>query len=100
MTKSDLVVLEVYQLLFHRYTEMAKNTGFDAKVSSMMSAILGHCLDWPPDKTGRWLGYVQAILIEVVSVTTIEKERNFTRPLFHSIYESRGFPIPASLTTK
>lgn len=32
-------------------------------------------------KVSRWLGFIQAILI-LNDLTTVEKERNFTRPLF------------------
>lgn len=33
------------------------------------------------DKYSRWLGYIQAIMI-VNKLTTVENERNVTRPLF------------------
>lgn len=33
------------------------------------------------DKFSRWLGFIQAILI-VNKITTVENERNVTRPLF------------------
>lgn len=36
---------------------------------------------WSIDKKSRWLGFVQCVLI-MNGLTTIEKERNITRPWF------------------
>jgi len=37
---------------------------------------------WSVDKRHRWLGFCQAVLI-INGLTTIEKERNITRPWFN-----------------
>jgi hypothetical protein len=76
---------------------MAKGTDSEERVCGMMSAIVDNCKSWPKDKTGRWLGYVQCILIEVEKVTTIDAERDYTRPLFHTLYESQGYDIPPTI---
>jgi hypothetical protein len=39
---------------------------------------------YPLLKLNRWLGYIQGVLIER-EFTTVEEERNFTRPLFRPI---------------
>ena len=88
---------DVYELLAERYIDMAKGTGSDAKIAAMMEAVVVNCVVWPADKTGRWLGYVQCLLIEVEKVTTVEVERNFTRPLFHHMYDVCGIKIPESI---
>jgi hypothetical protein len=38
----------------------------------------------PLEKLNRWLGYVQGVLIER-GFTTVEEERNWTRPLFRPL---------------
>jgi hypothetical protein len=38
---------------------------------------------YPVDKFSRWLGFVQAILV-LHKITTVENERNVTRPWFTS----------------
>ncbi len=38
----------------------------------------------PLMKLNRWVGYIQGVLIER-GITTVEEERNFTRPLFRPI---------------
>lgn len=88
---------DIYDLLFSRYTMMAENTASKDKVTAMMTQVAKNCSIWPDDKTGRWVGYVQCILIEVEKVTTIEEERNFTRPLFHHLYQISGIRIPESV---
>ncbi len=63
----------------------------------MEMAGIENCVSWPGDKTGRWVGYSQCLLIEVEVVTTIDRERDFTRPLFHDLYRSQGVLPPDSL---
>jgi len=88
---------EIYSKLRFRYMELAEGTDNEWRVYRMMEEILYNHNHWPKDKTGRWLGYVQCILIEVEGVTTIEDERDYTRPLFHELYKASGFEIPYSL---
>lgn len=64
----------------------------------MMKTALDNCINWPDDKLGRWTGHVHCLLIEVAKVTTIEAEREFTRPLFHKLYAALGKNIPASVS--
>ena len=48
---------------------------------------------FPIDKTSRWIGYIQRCLIEK-DVTTVQIERDFSRPLFHAAYRHMGMEIP------
>lgn len=50
----------------------------------------------PIDKLSRWLGYIQGVLIER-GLTTVQEERDFSRPLFHRAYEQEGIEIPKSV---
>lgn len=47
----------------------------------MCDKAISEANNWPIDKLSRWLGFVQAILI-IYGLTTINKERDETRPLF------------------
>lgn len=50
----------------------------------------------PIDKLSRWLGYIQGVLIER-GLTTVQRERDFSRPLFHKAYAKEGIKIPKSV---
>lgn len=85
-------------LAFKRYKEMLEGAGTKPKDQSgeknplTLSHALWMCdyaLDYfkknpftyPLDKFSRWLGFVQAILV-LHKVTTVDQERNITRPWF------------------
>lgn len=87
----------IIDILTERYIRLSLNTSSYSRVCSMMWAIQDNLGKWPSDKVGRWLGYVQCLLIEVEDTTTIKKERDFTRPLFHQYYKELGLDIPDSV---
>ena len=47
----------------------------------------------PIDKLSRWLGYVQAVLV-ANGLTTVDRERDATRPLFREAYVLDGLRAP------
>ena len=94
--QGDLTFL-LYSDLQNRYSLMAKGLPCENAINSMMQKVVENCIAWPADKTGRWVGYVQCLLIEIGRVTTVDKEREFTRPLFHALYNSKGIAIPESV---
>jgi len=69
------------------------------KVYNMLYKIDKEANNWPPDKSSRWLGYCQRYLIEK-EVTTVQKERDFSRSLFHKAYIELGYDVPESVTIK
>lgn len=87
----------LYLNLRERYIQMAIDTPSAERVIGMMDKVVENHDTWPADKTGRWVGYVQCILIEVEKVTTINEERNYTRPFFHEIYRLAGYDIPETV---
>lgn len=87
----------LYTTLKIRYKVMSRGLENEDRINKMMQEVVKNCDVWPPDKTGRWAGYVQCLLIEVEKVTTVEKERNFTRPMFHKLYKSLNYEIPESM---
>ena len=87
----------IYLELLYRYERMAGTTPSAVRVIKMMQAVVKNHKIWPKDKTGRWVGYVQCLLIEVEGVTTTQEERDFTRPLFHRLYKAQGYEVPETL---
>jgi hypothetical protein len=62
----------------------------------MCLTIIDKINEMPDDKTSRWLGFIQYGVIEH-KLTSVERERNYSRPLFHSVYESINQPIPPTI---
>ena len=54
--------------------------------------------DYPIDKLSRWLGFVQGYII-FTNQSTIDIERDFSRPLFHNAYENENIKIPSSFSS-
>lgn len=87
---------EVMTILFDRYIDIiSKNeqlfSGLQnrATASSLISLCSEASLnmdDYPFDKINRWLGFVQGVLC-AVDIIDVDEERNFTRPLLHSIHD-------------
>ncbi len=66
---------------------LANNTGTDS-LSPFIEQFRNGCVEGPEqlpvEKLLRWLGYIQGVLIER-SMTSVEIERNWTRPLFRPL---------------
>lgn len=88
---------KIVNILRERYIRLSLHTDSHDRIVKMMNTILENYESWPPDKTGRWLGYVQCIVIEVEGLSTVEEERDFTRPLFHEYYNKIGVDTPISV---
>lgn len=61
----------------------------------MLTQIEENAEEWPVDKTGRWLGYVQGILVSVDALD-VTAERDRTRLIFRPAYERDGLRAPAT----
>lgn len=59
----------------------------------MCVTVLTDYATLPPDKVQRWLGFVQAGVV-LHGRTTVQAERDFTRPLMHARYKAEGRPVP------
>jgi len=66
------------------------------KIYSMLFAIEENIDKFPPDKSSRWIGYIQRYLIEQ-ELTSVQAERDFSRPLFHVAYKELGYEIPEKI---
>lgn len=98
-----MVIDEATDRAFDRYRDMLSNKGVRAYNSAaedfsklLKNVQLSHCLwmcdectklenkHWSIDKKSRWLGFVQAVII-MHGLTTINAERNITRPWFTGV---------------
>ena len=86
---------DVIRGLFIRYQHLiAKNAD---KLSGLPNKCDGNHLlrlckeaienahEYPFDKMCRWMGFVQGVLA-VQGIIDVDKERDYTRPLFHALY--------------
>jgi hypothetical protein len=51
---------------------------------------------WPDLKIGGWLEHIITVCIEN-GVTSIERERNFSRPIKHAYFKRIGVEIPTTI---
>jgi hypothetical protein len=72
-----------------------------ANMQWMCTTALADLETLPDDKVQRWIGFVQYGLC-LYGCTTVQAERDFTRPLMHAVYAAEGLAIPPtrSMTTK
>jgi len=62
----------------------------------MLDIVKMHASDWPLDKLGRWIGYVQGVLIEQRKLSA-DEERNRTRAAYQTAYAADGLRVPETL---
>jgi len=67
------------------------------RITGMLETLEENIDIWPPDKSSRWLGFIQAYMIKENHIT-IQEERDFSRPLFHNAYKKLGYNIPKSVS--
>lgn len=60
----------------------------------MIETALENIDFWPIDKLNRWLGFIQYFVC-LKEYTTVDDERDFSRPLFHDAYSRSGISIPS-----
>lgn len=56
-------------------------------ISNMLNTLHNNVNDWPVDKTSRWIGFIQGVMYKD-GVLDIDEERDFTRPIFHKVYDN------------
>lgn len=81
-------------------TDEERGSG-DAKVRfahliRMCEIGAAHAGEWPADKTGRWLGYVQGCLA-ARGLLDVDAERDLTRGDFRTAYALLGLEAPATI---
>lgn len=84
---------EATKLCFKRYLDFDLT---DNERILVEEAINGK---YPIDKLSRWLGYIQGCIISR-NLTTVEIERNFSRPIFQKAYENEGIEVKSFSTKK
>lgn len=91
---SSMTVKDVTVVLAHRYMDMSTKW---TRTYNLAEAIVLNEKCLPVDKLSRWLGFVQASCI-FEGYTTVEAERDFSRPLFHKAYTEMGIAIPDTIS--
>jgi len=86
---------EVLVILFKRYKAIveANPDAFNGlQEKCQYNNLIGLCneaiergYNYPSDKMNRWLGFTQGVLA-TLNLIDVDEERNFTRPLLHSIH--------------
>lgn len=91
---------EVLSILFNRYLSIIEKHNGEAlpifcslenkntpeHLKKMIQEALLNGSIYPTDKLQRWLGYVQGVLT-CYGWISVDEERDFTRPLLHSIHD-------------
>ena len=62
----------------------------------MADHLLNNIDDFPTDKTSRWIGFIQGVLV-TKGVFNAKSERDRTRPLFHEAYALMEVEIPQTV---
>ena len=89
-------VREATKEMFFRYYNGLQLT---QELDELCSYAISNIDTLPIDKLNRWLGYVQYHVIST-GQTSIDKERDYSRPIFHAAYVRDKIPIPKSYKTQ
>jgi hypothetical protein len=87
-----MTIIEATRQLAERYVKMLGMNN-DQHLRNMCLTIIDKVDGWPIDKSSRWMGYIQKGVIDL-KLTSMERERNFSRPLFHQAYIDSGLIPP------
>ncbi len=95
-------IKEANNILFKRYINILKENEHLLEEVDLVNQCMSLCktaieVDMLEDKQSRWLGFVQGVMI-VYKLISVEEERDISRPLFHSAYESMGIEKPKSIS--
>jgi len=89
-----MTIRKATKKMFKRYLVMTDSTSITHK---RCKTALAHIKSWPIDKLSRWLGFIQSEVIQL-GLTTVDNERDYSRPLFHKAYKHGGYRIPRRTT--
>lgn len=95
-TESHTGVREATKEMLFRYYNGFQLT---QELDELCSYAISNIDTFPIDKLNRWLGYIQYHVIST-GQTTIDKERDYSRPIFHAAYVRDKIPIPKSYKTQ
>lgn len=106
MPRPSLSTAAVTRQLFERYLDVIDRASVDPfatdprhsleNLAWMCNEAIKRAGELPLDKLSRWLGFVQGCLA-MRGLIDVDSERNLSRPLFHSAYDSSGIGRPPRL---
>ena len=88
---------KVHSILIKRYLEMLEKNNIHNNIYDMLQTLKKNINIFPDDKTSRWIGYIQYFIIDN-GFSTVNTERNFSRPYFHKAYKNMNIDIPETIT--
>ena len=88
-------IREVTKILFERYLNQFE---LSEELQRLSLKALEEIHTYPLDKLSRWLGFIQGYVV-FTNQTTVEIERNFSRPLFHNAYKYENIKIPPTFSS-
>lgn len=91
---ANIILFKRYQIALNEYKKYADDD-IIIRCKKMTNIALSE--DMYEDKQSRWLGFIQGVLT-VYDLLDVEKERDFSRPLFHKAYEGMGLKKPKSIS--
>ena len=91
----NINIREATKDLFIRYLSDFKLT---EELIILAEEGINNIMEYPLDKLSRWLGFIQGYII-FSGQSTVEIERDFSRPKFHNAYKEDGINIPKSFDT-
>ena len=99
LIETHSVLINHYQeMIKKRYSTLDENCKIEIdKINEMLNVLETNLKVFPDDKTSRWLGYIQAKIIDC-GITTVNAERNFSRKYFHNAYQKMFGKIPKTIT--
>ncbi len=89
-------IRDATKTLFERYLN---EFNLNEDLNILSKKAIEEIENYPTDKLSRWLGFIQAYVI-FTNQTTIDVERDFSRPLFHKAYQNENIEIPNSFSTR
>ena len=93
--KGKYKIRDVTKLLFERYLNQFE---LSEGLKRLSHKAIEEIENYPIDKLSRWLGFIQAYVI-FTNQTTVDIERDFSRPLFHNAYKNENIKIPSSFSS-
>lgn len=102
MDETHITIRLATEHMFLRYRNMLCDSDFLVGPSTkehlieLIDIAVSKGNTFPTDKLNRWLGFVQAIVI-FNNLTSVQEERDYSRPWFHAAYQNEGIDIPETI---
>lgn len=90
--EANMTVILHLKEIIDNFKDSCKNV----HLSRMIDTLIENNNVYPIDKTSRWIGFIHGVLYSQGYID-LEKEHNFTRPIYHTVYRDSDIVIPDTL---